>query len=159
MIRSFLALAVLLVAVPVFSQQVGIGTVTPDNSAQLDVSSSSKGFLPPRMTTAERNAITNPAAGLMIFNTSTGSIEFYNGTFWISFGGQTFSAPAPPTTGRRLLGGTGIDQAFSIQATADGGFILGGNSTSGNSGTLTGINNNGQLDLIVAKLDASATIQ
>lgn len=47
---------------------VGIGTTTPNASAVLDASSTSKGFLPPRMTTVQRDAIASPAAGLVIFN-------------------------------------------------------------------------------------------
>jgi uncharacterized protein (TIGR02145 family) len=62
--------------------QVGIGIATPAPSAKLDVSSTTQGFLPPRMTTAERNAIATPAAGLMIINTTSGCINIYSGTIW-----------------------------------------------------------------------------
>jgi len=68
--------------------QIGIGTITPNASAQLDVSSSNKGFLPPRLTTFERNAIANPAAGLVVFNTTTKNIEFYSGTAWVELNGN-----------------------------------------------------------------------
>ena len=61
--------------------QVGIGTSTPNASSVLDVSSTTKGFLPPRLTAAQRDAITSPAVGLVIFNTSTNCLNFYNG-FW-----------------------------------------------------------------------------
>ena len=50
---------------------VGVNNSTPDASAILDVTSTSKGLLPPRMTTSQRNAIASPAQGLIIFNTST----------------------------------------------------------------------------------------
>jgi hypothetical protein len=46
--------------------QVGIGTSTPVSSAQLEVFSNSRGFLPPRMTQQERNSISSPGAGLVI---------------------------------------------------------------------------------------------
>jgi hypothetical protein len=62
--------------------QVGIGTNVPESSAQLDVNSSTRGFLPPRLTMAERNAIVSPANGLQIFNTTTGCINYYIGTGW-----------------------------------------------------------------------------
>ena len=62
--------------------QVGVGTAIPDSSAQLDVSSTTKGFLPPRMTTVQRNAIANPVAGLQIFNTTTNCLEFYVNGLW-----------------------------------------------------------------------------
>jgi hypothetical protein len=63
---------------------VGIGTTSPAAAAALDVSSTSKGFLPPRMTTAQRNAIPKSplAEGLMIYNTDTKTLDFYNGTVW-----------------------------------------------------------------------------
>ncbi|NBV51526.1 hypothetical protein EBR78_09975, partial [bacterium] len=65
---------------------LGIGTVSPNASAMLEVSSTNKGFLPPRMTTAQRNAITSPATGLLIFNTTTSQIEMYNGSGWVGVG-------------------------------------------------------------------------
>jgi hypothetical protein len=61
---------------------VAIGTASPSAAALLDVSSTTKGFLPPRMTTTERNAIVTPPAGLVIYNTSTNVLNFYNGTAW-----------------------------------------------------------------------------
>ena len=47
--------------------QVGVGTSTPDAAAALDVSSTTQGLLPPRMTAAQRNSISNPPAGLMLW--------------------------------------------------------------------------------------------
>lgn len=61
------------------SQQVGINTETPDSSAALDVESFDKGILFPRMTTAQRDAISNPANGLHIFNIETQCLEYYDG--------------------------------------------------------------------------------
>jgi uncharacterized protein (TIGR02145 family) len=80
----FLALALLL-STFTFAQ-VGIGTTMPDSSAALDVKSSTLGFLPPRMTTLERDAINGGtwAEGLTIYNTNTKCLESYNGTDWIS---------------------------------------------------------------------------
>jgi uncharacterized protein (TIGR02145 family) len=51
----------------------------PDNSAMLDVKSTIMGLLPPRMTTAQRDAISNPAAGLTIYNTDLNCLEFFAG--------------------------------------------------------------------------------
>jgi len=65
--------------------QVGIGTTSPDGSAVLEVESTEKGFLPPRLTTAQRDDnIANPAEGLLIYNTDTNCLQFYDGRFWIS---------------------------------------------------------------------------
>ena len=54
---------------------VGIGTTTPHASATLEVQSTSKGLLPPRLTKTQRDAIAAPAAGLTIYNTSTNKLN------------------------------------------------------------------------------------
>ena len=63
--------------------QTGIGTTTPNASAQLDVSSTTKGFLPPRMTATQRGLIANPATGLLVYQIdgATG-YYFYTGVVW-----------------------------------------------------------------------------
>ena len=53
-----------------------------DASALVTMKSTTQGFLPPRMTTTERDAITTPAAGLMVYNTTTNKAQCYNGTAW-----------------------------------------------------------------------------
>lgn len=72
--------------------QVGIGTIEPDASSILDIVSTSKGLLMPRLTTAQRNAITSPATGLMIYNTTLNDGQLNNGTSsvpnWIGIKGQ-----------------------------------------------------------------------
>jgi hypothetical protein len=62
--------------------RVGIGTTDPEDCAILDVSSTTQGFLLPRMTTTQRNAISNPITGLIIWNTSDLQVQVYNGTSW-----------------------------------------------------------------------------
>ena len=64
--------------------QVGIGTTDPDPSAALDVSSTSGGLLLPRMNLVERNAITSPATGLLIYliDGTQQCLQVYNGTGW-----------------------------------------------------------------------------
>jgi hypothetical protein len=59
-----------------------VGTTSAQGSAILQTDSTTLGFLPPRMTTAQRDAISSPAAGLMVYNTSTNKLNFYNGTAW-----------------------------------------------------------------------------
>jgi len=91
---TYLILAILL---PMLSfAQVGINTTSPDASAILDIESSTMGFLPPRMTTTQRNNIASPAEGLTIFNTTHGFLEFYNGTNWITpYKGSCISTSQP----------------------------------------------------------------
>ena len=63
-------------------EALGVGTFTPDASSLLDISSNSKGFLVPRMTVTERNAIVNPSDGLQIFNTTSGCPNYYYNGNW-----------------------------------------------------------------------------
>ncbi|MEI6765199.1 MAG: hypothetical protein WCM76_06120 [Bacteroidota bacterium] len=62
---------------------------TPDTSAILDISSTVKGMLVPRMTTAQRNAIFSPADGLMIFNIDCGEFQYRISSGWISIIGSS----------------------------------------------------------------------
>lgn len=73
---------------PIGFAQMGIGTTTPDISSMLDIRSTSKGFLAPRMTTAQRNAIVSPANGLIVYDTDLSSLYFFNGTVWSAIGSQ-----------------------------------------------------------------------
>jgi len=57
---------------------VGIGTTSPDASSILDLTSTTQGALLPRMTTTERNAISSPANGLLIYNTTANQFQYYN---------------------------------------------------------------------------------
>jgi hypothetical protein len=66
------------------TNNVIIGSSTDVASAILNVTSTTKGFLPPRMTTTQKNAIASPAAGLMVYDTTLNLISVYNGTIWIS---------------------------------------------------------------------------
>lgn len=70
-------LVFLLLPIIVFSQ-VGIGTTTPDTNAILDVTSTSKGFLVPRMTSAQRVAIVSPAQSLLVYDTDANMHYYYN---------------------------------------------------------------------------------
>jgi hypothetical protein len=74
---SFLFILFLLIS-EASNAQVGIGTTNPEISSMLDIQSTDKGFLMPRLTTAERDAISSPATGLLIYNTTTSIFNFYN---------------------------------------------------------------------------------
>ncbi len=82
MIKSIIKLATIMLAIiPLaLSGQVVVGGTVPDPSSALDVQSNSKGVLLPRISTAQRDAMTSPATGLAIFNTSTNCLEINLGT-------------------------------------------------------------------------------
>ncbi len=108
---------------------VGIGTNNPDESAILDLFSNSKGILFPRLTTAARDAISNPATGLLIFNSDDKLFQFNAGTplipDWVTL--------EYDFTGLGLADGTifvGNDQNLPISRT------LSGDATLSNTGEL-----------------------
>ncbi len=69
------------------SGEVGVGTGTPAASAQLEVTSTTKGLLPPRMTAAQRGAIASPIAGLLVYQTEAPTgLYSYNGSAWVLVG-------------------------------------------------------------------------
>lgn len=69
------------------------GASSINASAQLQVDSTTKGFLPPRMTTTQRDAISSPAAGLQIYNTTTAKANVYNGSAWTELSSTSVSNP------------------------------------------------------------------
>ncbi len=80
---------------------IAIGKISPDNSSILDISSTTKGLLIPRMTTAQRIAITTPAEGLQVYDTDTNNTWLYNGNLWVnarSFWGLTGNINTTPTS-------------------------------------------------------------
>lgn len=79
----FLAVAIITAQIAFAQNNVGIGTLTPDPSAILDLSANDKGFLPPRLSTIERNAIVNPSYGLQVFNTTDSIMEYWTGVCWL----------------------------------------------------------------------------
>jgi hypothetical protein len=62
---------------------LGLGGAPGNNaSARLQVDSTTQGFLPPRMTTTQKNAIASPAAGLVLYDSTTNKLQCYNGSTW-----------------------------------------------------------------------------
>jgi uncharacterized protein (TIGR02145 family) len=72
-----LLLCILLLSTSVVSAQYGIGTDSASSSAALDITSTNRGVLVPRMTTTQRDAITSPANALLIFNTTNNTFEVF----------------------------------------------------------------------------------
>lgn len=99
--------------------QTGIGTITPHASAKLDVTSTDKGFLPPRMTSLQRTTIPSPAAGLMVYQTDgTAGLYYYNGTAWIYIINSTTNVVSV------VNGGTGTNTS-----TGTGSVVLNSNAS------------------------------
>lgn len=80
--KTILLVSLALLGLNNANAQVGIGTENPDASAELDVFSTEKGFLPPRMTITERRNISSPAVGLVIYNTSSNCMEIATNQRW-----------------------------------------------------------------------------
>ena len=107
-LRLFVLFGFILVIPSICSfSQVAINTDNsqPDNSAMLDVKSTNKGFLIPRMTHDERNAILNPHEGLMVYCTNcnadgTGLLSMYQGDSWKNF--MLDCTPSSPTAGTHV---------------------------------------------------------
>jgi uncharacterized protein (TIGR02145 family) len=77
--------------------QVAINTdgSPPDSSAILDLQSTDKGFLPPRMSNTQRNAISNPSTGLIVYNTTTKCLNIYTNTMWVTSDGEWANCGRP----------------------------------------------------------------
>ncbi len=87
---TFLFLCAL--ALPALAQNVGIGTATPHASALLDLESTDKGLLIPRLTQAQIDAMGTLPAGLLLYNTTTQCFQYHNGTSWVR---QCADKPVP----------------------------------------------------------------
>ncbi len=91
---KLLFVAIAMIAGYSLTAQVSINTdgTDADASAMLDVKSTDKGLLTPRMTEAQRDAISSPATGLMIYQTDgTAGFYYYNGSAWTASGSTTYS--------------------------------------------------------------------
>jgi len=145
-----LLVAVIATSFTTFAQVV-IGTTTPNGSAALDITSTTSGLLPPRMTEAQRNVISTPAAGLIVYCTdcgANGELQLFNGTSWVnmvgdaaaagpvtfSFNGLTYQEVTSSTTGEiwldRNLGATQVATS-STDAASYGDLYQWGRNTDG----------------------------
>ena len=139
---KFYVLLIAVLTTASLSAQVSINNdgTNPDGSAMLDVQSTDKGMLVPRMTTAQRNAITSPATGLMVFNTDTGSFWFYNGNNWQEVGADNLgnhTATLNLQLNGNYLSGDGDSEGIMVTSTGNVGVNI------SNPATPLGITGNG----------------
>lgn len=107
--------------------QVAINTdnSAPAASAMLDIKSTTKGLLPPRLTTAQKSAIVSPADGLMVYDTDTKTYWYYkNGTGWKELAGSGSGFTLPYTSDE-----TNANTLFSLTNEGDGTSLEGINNT------------------------------
>jgi hypothetical protein len=115
--KKIIFIAAIMACFKSFSQNVAINTngATANTSAMLDVSSTSKGFLAPRMTTTQRTSIVSPAEGLLVYDTNTKTFWYFSSGWQevklSSGGGGSFSLPYSGS-------GSSSDQLFSITNTS-----------------------------------------
>jgi hypothetical protein len=111
--------------------QIGIkaNNTAPISSAQLEVQSTTKAFYPPRMATAQKNAIVSPQAGAVVYDTNLGVLNYYNGSAWLA-----------------ASGGSGLTLPYSQtgnDVNSDGLFKITDNSANVNGRAISGISNSG----------------
>lgn len=101
---------------------IGIGTPSPDASSLLELSAQDKGFLVPRLTQAQRQAILSPATGLLVFDLTASCFYYYDGATWLSLcnqpGTQGPTGAQGDTGPKGDKGDTGAQGIGSICATA-----------------------------------------
>jgi hypothetical protein len=116
---------------------LGVGTTSPHASALTDMTSTTQGFLPPRMTTVQRNAIASPAVGLTIYNTTVNCLQWWNGTVWYDGCGNN----APPAAVLSTINCAGATTTGTLTSgTAANGVSTAISYTGGNAGTYSAQN-------------------
>ncbi len=120
-------------------------------SAALDIAGTTKGLLIPRLTTTQQNAIASPTAGLLIYNTTTGTLNIYSGGVWAPVTGGFATADLTNVTGTLAIahGGTGVTSVTTTPTASSfagwdananlsaNNFLAGYNTTATSGGTLT----------------------
>jgi hypothetical protein len=103
----------------IFYGQVGIGTVSPDPSAMLEIKDDNQGVLLPKITAAQKNAIVSPATGLIIYQTDgSAGFWYYNGSAWVAINSAGWKLTGDSgTSSGNFLGTT--DNKDLVIATSD----------------------------------------
>jgi hypothetical protein len=108
------------------SGNVGIGTASPHSSASLDLLATDKGFLPPRLSESQRDSISSPAEGLIVYNTDTKMPEFWDGSDWVAMAGGGGSSNLGNSSSSPAASCNAIKQANS--SASDGTYWVNGGS-------------------------------
>ena len=142
--KKLIILLAIFTTVATTAQSVGINAdgSAANATAMLDVSSTTKGFLPPRMTGAQRATITSPAQGLMIYCTDCGTYgetQVYNGSSWVNMIGGTASGLVPdsPIIGTVSISGVSATIPFTAPIN-NGGAAITSYTVTSNPGEFTG---------------------
>lgn len=158
--KLFYCLALIIFGSSAIAQNVGVGTTSPDPSAILDLKSSNKGLLPPRMSYAEILAIPNPAQGLIAYDSSGRVLRMFNGTEWVILSHQKKSLNDAPGNFATMAGATttgqikpaalalGPDNSIYVTGSYTGSMTI-GNQT---------INSQGDADIFIFKLLPGGTL-
>ena len=98
------------------SGNVGIGTIAPNNSAKVDITSTSQGFVMPRLTSVQRKAIAGPIEGLQVYDTDLKGCYIYDGTKWdcvsVPAGSIGYFANITPPNGYLECNGQAVNRTF-----------------------------------------------
>ena len=137
-IKKYLGFTILLFLSGIINAQVAIGALVPDVSSILDLSSTTKGLLIPRLTTAQQILITSPGIGLLVFNTTTRALEVnigdgVGGPLWFLLTGAVGATGVVGPQG--VQGLQGPAGTFINQPTGVANTVTGVNSTVGGGST------------------------
>ncbi len=116
--------------------QVGIGTTNPNDSSVLDVYSNNKGVLIPRVTTSNRNAISNPSDGLLLYNTTTKSLNYFD-VIWKDFSPTYKSVNATETISTTSI--TDVDVPGMTLSPPEGTYSVSFDSQISNAAIVSGV--------------------
>jgi len=117
--KKFILLPMLFLSFLAISQPVGIGTTNPNSSSVLDMGPSAKPVVLPRLTTQQMNAVSSPAQGMFIYNTSDHQLYGFMRYRSNVVIGQSSNRWQPVTTGPRMLAWGAVDSFGIVQSGSD----------------------------------------
>ena len=119
--KNIFFLSVLFISNSLMSQSVGIGTETPNSSSVLDLGPSAKPLVLPRLTFSQMNAVTSPAQGMLIYNTT--EHQLYGYMRYRTSIAQSNNRWQPVSTGPRMLA-WGVVDSFGVEKTGSLGYSV-----------------------------------